>query len=75
MHKAYENIKVEVYLHEVDKTERDKLERLLQQIAKLLLQKVDISDVSMVDDNGKQVAYTCLELQEDSPEYDLVITE
>jgi len=75
MHKAYENIKVEVYLHEVDKTERDKLERLLQQIAELLLQKVDISDVSMVDDNGKQVAYTCLELQEDSPEYDLVITE
>ncbi len=72
MHEAYENIRMEICLHEVDKQERGALEELLQKVAELICQKIDVSDVSVVDENDKRVAYTCLELQDECPEYDLV---
>jgi len=75
MHEAFENRKLELNLHEMDKTEAGALESLLQQIAELICQKVDVSDVSVVDENGKVVAYTCLELQDECPQYDLVETQ
>lgn len=75
MHEAYENIRMEIFLHEVDKNERGALEELLQKVAELICQKIDVSDVSVVGENDRRVAYTCLELQEDCPDYDLVETQ
>jgi hypothetical protein len=72
MHEAYENRKVELRLHEVWKEDRGALDELLQKIAELICQKIDVSDVSVVDENDRRVAFTCMELQMDCPEYDLV---
>jgi len=71
-HPDFENVRLELYLHELWVKDKGALEELLQKVAELICQKVDVSDVSVVGENDRRVAYTCLELQEDCTEYDLV---
>lgn len=75
MHGAYEDMKMELYLREVDKTEKAALEELLQKVAELICNKVDVSEV-WLEDGERTVAYTCIEmLGHESPVLDLVEEE